>query len=314
MIHKGEDRLMQSIAHEVDGLVPEFQEELWDRPVSPAEPAAWYLQSSVPNHSREKRAWVLRTAAACLVLCMVSAFLLPLRTSASIYLDVNPSVTLQVNYRNRVVKAAACNEDAEEILSNMDLRGADLDVALYAVLGSMVHHGYLTDVKDTVLVSVHSGNETRAKALKAEVTGIVNQDLDTMICAGEVLSQQIDAESLDRADPHLNATPGKSAFIEKLEEEYPQLRNRNLRDMTMDEIVFLLEQEDLDYSDYLEDPDRDDDEDDDIDDDDDDDDDDPDCDDGLTDDGCSDDASDDDDADDGPSDDAADIDDGADDD
>ena len=250
MIHNREEEILDHIAHEITPLVPEFQEELWNRPVPSASSTEWYLDSSVSHTPGGSRKYLVSTIAACLVLCMFSVFLFQLLPSASIYLDVNPSVTLRVNYRNRVTKAVACNEDAEKILADMDLRGADLDAALYAILGSMVHHGYLTEAKNTVLISVHSGNENRAKELRAEVACIVNQNLDTMLCAGEVLSQEIDEQSMD---PDLNATTGKAAFIEKLKDEYPQLKKENLLNMTMDEIVSLLTKENLDYSDYLDD-------------------------------------------------------------
>ena len=256
MKHNQEDKLIKSIAHGVNQLVPDYQEELWTRPVEQAKPTDWYLDSS-HNHSR-KRNYFPGAVAACLILCMVSVFLFQFMPSASIYLDVNPSVTLEVNYRNRVTKAVACNEDAELILSDMELRGSDLDVALYAILGSMVHHGYLTESQDTILISVHSGNESRAKELKAEVTEVVNQSLDQMIQAGEVLSQQLDGEDLEDDD----AAPGKAAFIEELEDKYPQLEKEDLQNMTMDEIVSLLEKEALDYSDYLDDDDDNDDDDD----------------------------------------------------
>ena len=266
MRHNQEEKLLNPIKHGINQLIPEYQEELWTRPVEQAKPSDWYLDSSHAHGI--KRNYFPGVVAACLILCMVSVFLFQFMPTASIYLDVNPSVNLEVNYRNRVTKAVACNEDAERILSDMELRGSDLDVALYAILGSMVHHGYLTETQDTILISVHSGNESRAKELKAEVTEVVNQSLEQMIQAGEVLSQQLNGEDLEDDD----AAPGKAAFIEELEDMYPQLEKEDLQNMTMDEIISLLEKEDLDYSDYLDNDDNDDDDDVDEDDDDDEDD------------------------------------------
>lgn len=257
-----EAKLLCHIERGISQLTPNRAEELWDRPVVPADGSEWYLDTSNRKTHTNKKKYFISTLAACFALCILATFLFQSMPSASIYLDVNPSVELNVNYRNRITSAVPCNSDAETILEGMDLRGTDLDVALYAILGSMVHHGYLTETKDTILVSVHSANAGRAQQLELAVTDMVTQSLDKMIRAGEVLSQQINEDDVDQS------TPGKAAFVDELEEKYPQLKKEHLDDLTVDEIVSHLNQEGLDYSEYQ---DNDNDEDDDLDDDPDDD-------------------------------------------
>ena len=60
-------------------------------------------------------------------------------------IDVNPSVELSINRNGRVLKVRALNEDAVSIIDGMDLEGVDLNVAVNAVVGAMVTHGYLDD-------------------------------------------------------------------------------------------------------------------------------------------------------------------------
>ena len=234
--------LEKHLSDGVRALVPDRAEELWQQPVEPADGTEWFLASG----KKSKKVYWISAVAAGLVLCLLSSFwFLP---TASVYLDVNPSVTLEVSVWNRVTHAEACNADGEVVLGDMDLRGTDLDVALYAVLGSMVHHGYLTEAQDTVLVSVQSKDPNRAEALQVTVSDVVSQGLEEMLHAGEVLSCQVDAEA---EEPEENS-PGKAAFIRELQERYPQLAEENLEDMSMDEIVALLTEEDLDYSDFQE--------------------------------------------------------------
>lgn len=261
-----EEILLHHIKRGVAQLTPNRAEELWDRPVDPADGSEWYLDSAQGSTRTHRKKHMMEALAACFALCILSTLLFQYMPSASVYLDVNPSVELRVNYRNRVTTAIACNADAEVILEDMDLRGTDLDVALYAVLGSMVHHGYLTEAKDTILISVHSANTGRAQQLEAEATDMVAQSLDKMIQAGEVLSHQINEEEVDRTGSDYSGTPGKAAFVDDLEDRYPQLKEDDLDEMTVDEIVSHLDREGLDYSEY-----RDDDDDDDEDDHDDDD-------------------------------------------
>lgn len=170
--------------------------------------------------------------------------------SASVYLDVNPSILLKVNYRDHITDVVACNDDAEQILEDLDLHGSDLNVALYAILGSMVHNGYLTEYKNTVLVSVHSANTNRANELENIVSNMVTDDLNNLIQSSDVLTHSINTEEIKSSENASEHTPGKDAFIEDLIQKYPQLKDYPLKSMTMDEIVSLLNEKDLDYSQY----------------------------------------------------------------
>ena len=208
-----EEKLLHHIENGIEQMTPNCAEELWDRPVAPADGSEWYLDSTAKKKQVHKKKYFISTLAACFALCIITTIFFQFMPSASVYLDVNPSVELKVNYQNRVTKANPCNSDAEEILEDLDLRGTDLDVALYAILGSMVHHGYLTEAKDTILISVQSANTGRAQNLELEVSDMVSQSLDKMIHAGEVLTHQITVDDVDQTDADHSDTPGKTAFI-----------------------------------------------------------------------------------------------------
>ena len=90
-------------------------------------------------------AWL---AAACLALVVVGGgagvqYYQANAVASVISLDVNPSVELDVNRQEKVVSAVPLNADANEILDGMDLKGADLNVAVNAIMGSLLKHGYV---------------------------------------------------------------------------------------------------------------------------------------------------------------------------
>ena len=94
--------------------------------------------------------WIMKTlsvVAACCVLCFLFVYMHQIRTDATVYLDVNPAVEMKINRREKVISAEADNRDGHIILEDMDLENVDLDVAVNAVLGSMVKHGYLSEAK-----------------------------------------------------------------------------------------------------------------------------------------------------------------------
>lgn len=82
-------------------------------------------------------------------------------------LDVNPSIQLQVNSKERVLSADALNDDAQVILEGMDLKGTQLNVAVNAIVGSLLQHGYLDKISSAILISVEDQDLQRASRWRA---------------------------------------------------------------------------------------------------------------------------------------------------
>lgn len=246
MKHISDEQILKQISDEVSQITPDKSDELWEKTVTPADGTEWYLDSSAPfRNKRKKKIYFIGAIAACCLLLLVSTLMFQVMPSASVYLDVNPSILLKVNYMDHVTDVTAQNEDAERVLEGLELKGTDLNVALYAILGSMVHHGYITQSEDTVLVSVHSANTKRANELEDTISNIIEDDLDDLIQSGDILTHSIDTDETDS-----ECSPGKSAFIDDLLKKYPQLKDYPLKSMTMDEITSLLKKQHLDYSHY----------------------------------------------------------------
>lgn len=137
--------------------------------------------------------------------------------TSTISLDVNPSIELRVNRHERVLEAVALNEDAAVVLGEMDLTGSRLDVAVNAVIGSMVRNGYITELSNSVLISVDSEKETDAKALQEKLTLEISELLRTQNFDGAVLSQTVEQESeLREKAKQYGITVGKAQLVDKI--------------------------------------------------------------------------------------------------
>ena len=92
-------------------------------------------------------------------------------------IDVNPSVQLTVSRNEKVLSCEALNADGTEIIDDMDLRGAQLNVAVNALIGSMVQHGYIDELKNSVLITVANEDAAKAQALQeslmADISGLL---------------------------------------------------------------------------------------------------------------------------------------------
>ncbi|MBQ8974528.1 MAG: hypothetical protein IJ072_02255, partial [Oscillospiraceae bacterium] len=115
-------------------------QEAWNAPAQEATADEWYLDSAgkkTSSSGRGRLVPILSAAAAVLVICFISAYMLLLRPVASVYMDVNPGIELDINSRNKVISAQGINSDGRRVLEGMKLKGTDVDVAVNALLGSM---------------------------------------------------------------------------------------------------------------------------------------------------------------------------------
>lgn len=106
-------------------------------------------------------------------------------------IDVNPSIELSINRKERVLEAKALNTEAENIIQDMDLKGVELNVAVNAVVGSMVTHGYLDDLENAILVTVSNDSVRKARELRASVVGDIEQTLKENQVEAVVYDQQV---------------------------------------------------------------------------------------------------------------------------
>lgn len=156
-------------------------------------------------------------------------------------IDVNPSVELSINRRERVLKAEALNEDGNQILSDMDLKGVDLNVAVNAVVGSMVTHGYLDDLDNAILVTVSNDSMTRASALRSSVVGNIEKTLEENQVQAVVYDQQaVENDEIEELAKQYKISYGKAYFLKELIEENPDLSMEDmewLSAITMEELA-----------------------------------------------------------------------------
>ena len=173
---------------------------------------------------KKKNAWLrpLIAAAACLCLLLGGGFGLKSyrvnhMVDATVSLDVNPSVELQVNQKERVLNVKALNEDGRIIVGDMDLSGSSLDVAVNALIGSMLQNGYLNELANSILISVDNDDPVRGADLQARLSAEVDRLLQTDSFSASVLSQTVVRSSeLQQMAEQYGITLGKAQLIQDI--------------------------------------------------------------------------------------------------
>jgi len=163
------------------------------------------------------------------------------RVDSVIGIDVNPSVELSVNKKNRVLKAEAINQDGMTILKDMDMEGVDLNVAVNAIIGSMVTHGFLDDLDNAILVTVSNDSIKKASNLRSAVVTDIRTTLEEKRLKAVVYDQQvIDEDDVKQLAQEYNISYGKAYFLKELIAQNSSLSMEDMEELaplTMEEIA-----------------------------------------------------------------------------
>lgn len=195
------------------------------------------------------RKWTTLVAAclAVMLLCGGGVFYQQAHAVASVVsLDVNPSIELKVSRNEKVLACVPLNEDAKAILADMsngaDLKGAKLDVAVNAIVGSLVRNGYLDSISSAIMISVEDKDAARAEKLQRELTSAVDGVLQTSEAKAAVLTQTLtqDATREHQAREN-NISTGKAALVNRVLAINPALKFDALAKLSVEELKDLAE-------------------------------------------------------------------------
>ena len=241
----------------INQMAPDvFQKVLADN--SPRlESEVWMLKEK-PSSSRNLWMRAARTAAlvaACCVLILgLGVYQMILKVDSVVEIDVNPSLELEINRSDRVVRLNALNADGVKILDDVgeDLKHAKLEDAVSTLVDTMISDGYLDQESSSVLVSVSQGNEKRSAELQLMVADNVKETIKEEQIKGVVYHQSYEtSDSISEMAMKYEISPGKACFIQRLILKRPDFTVEELARLSISEITRLLEEESVDVSEYI---------------------------------------------------------------
>lgn len=162
--------------------------------------------------------------------------------AATVSLDVNPSIEINVNKNEKVLAVIPRNEDAKTVIGTMDFTDSSLDVTVNALIGSMLRNGYLNDLANSILVSVDDANASRGKLLEERLAGEIDALLHTGTFDGSVLSQTITADAqLQTTADQYGITIGKAQLIQQIVTQDPRYTFEDLAPLSINELNLISE-------------------------------------------------------------------------
>lgn len=204
---------------------------------------------NMPIMKTAKRKWTMLVAACLAVVLLAGGGVLYQQANAVasvVSLDVNPSIELKVNSSEKVLVCTPLNDDAKAILADMgegaDLKGAKLDVAVNAIVGSLVRNGYLSSISSAIMISVEDKNADRAQKLQQELASAVDVALQTGESKASVLTQTVQQNAeLDQQARKNNISTGKAALVNRVLALNSTLKFEELAAFSVGELKDLIE-------------------------------------------------------------------------
>lgn len=138
-----------------------------------------------------------------------------------VMLDVNPSISMMVNDRGVVVEVTAENGEAEKLSDELNIVGDDYDTAITETVAVLQKHGYITQLKNSMLITVLDSDSERAEAIRSELVETVCTYADGIDYGLSILSQimQYDGKLSDMAQEY-SMSDGRALLLEKICDKY----------------------------------------------------------------------------------------------
>ena len=212
---KNNDKIENTLKSAVSNAVPDVLDGIMDA-CDHEKGKVIYMENKKNNTLRSF------AAVAAVFVLLIAGFILARSFSggssdtlaAVVSFDVNPSIELNVDKNEKIISAAGLNDDGREVLDGMELEGTGFEVAVNAIIGSMLQHGYLDDTANSILLSVSGVDGYDADTLQAKLTDNVSRLLKD--CS--VLSQNVsdaDSELAEKAEKY-GITVGKARLISEI--------------------------------------------------------------------------------------------------
>ena len=220
------DKLARAIAHAAPDQLSAIQQGCRDR--------AGEIPL-VPPPPKRRPPYYLAALAVLLVLvvggslCYTQLF----AVTATLSLDVNPGLQLELNRQGKVLDVESCGDD-DDFLDDLELEGLPANVAVETAINAMARQGCLSDV---LLLSV-DGSDTLIQEMEAAAA----QALETAGPEVQLVMQTLtpDRELRELAD-ELDCTLGRAALVRSIQTMYPQMSTQEILAQSVSQLLALVD-------------------------------------------------------------------------
>lgn len=190
-----------------------------------------YISSYEPEVKKEKRFYSkfsFATVCSLVVVCLITSGFFSYTTAvASISMDINPSVELDINVFNRVIKAKGYNEEGEKLTNEVRVINKDYLVAIDNLMNSKTIENFYEN-GNNMEITVTSSSDKRNEKIKSLIQSRTDIEEKNIFCS-------CNHKERDAAHSH-GMSHGKYRAYIKLKETNPDITIEEVKEMPMDKI------------------------------------------------------------------------------
>ena len=203
----------------------------------------------IMTEKKRMNPWIKRIASAAAVFVLFAGVLIGTnaynannKVASIVSLDVNPSIEIRVNQKENVLEVNPLNDDGRTVVGDMDLEGTSLDITINALIGSMLREGFISELSNSILISVENSDLEKSVELQNKLTDEISKLLQTNKFSGAILSQTISSnDDLVKLAETYGITLGKAQLISQIHEQNDRYTYETLIPMTINELNLLRE-------------------------------------------------------------------------
>ncbi len=202
--------------------------------------------SSSKDSGRKSKGWKRYASLAAMLVIMVGIGIFGSvqynvkHVVSVVQLDVNPSIEIGINKKEEVVSAEGLNADGQEILSGMKLEGLDIYTATNAIIGSLLKHGYIDELSNSILLSVEDEDLERGSYLQEGLADEIDAILRSASLNASILSQYVDGNAVDAVSQEYGISHGKAALIEHIMDSNQKYTFEELSKLSVNELNLIV--------------------------------------------------------------------------
>ncbi|MEG0340090.1 MAG: hypothetical protein RR573_09265, partial [Oscillospiraceae bacterium] len=134
-----------------------------------------------------------------------------------ITIDVNPSFEITTNKSDHVLLVKALNDDAQSVLAGKKFKGWELDDAIETLFTDMGKTNFITQQKNTVLLSVSNKDTKRTKSIEHRIAAKIESAFAGTDIKPHIVAQALTKDKLNQEEALQNhVSSGKMQVVHKV--------------------------------------------------------------------------------------------------
>lgn len=227
-----EKDIREKLNQELGEMAPDILNKILEKPVEFVESEEELFGKNEPLFQKKNKiVYFAAPAIAALAACLIIAFTLfspsvkqpqtkVMAFAYSVTIDVNPSITIDLDEKNNVMGVRANNKDAKKIVKKVNdalKEDSSYEDAIELVMNQLGKKGYITKKKKAMLISVVSDDNEFNKEKLSDVKKVVKEIKKDKEFKCKTVYQgcKSDKKIIKIAEKN-NVTIGKAAFCKKI--------------------------------------------------------------------------------------------------